>query len=192
VQDNFILYEPTGVQDILAGLSRQIKAIAFAITYASDDGQSYSQNAMWGGADVLHKIGAALDDLAELPLPTLEELGSDQDIASVAQIRMRNRKAEDLLYRIRKLGQFQRIELAETLQQAFRSMGGLERQLIELDADNLDDRCRNVLKSLRETCTGSVNHLEASIGELRRLNEVVSKILPIVEEIQQADDSPPN
>jgi len=183
--DNFILYEPVGVQDILAGLSRQVKAVAFSVSYATDDGASYSQNAMWGASDILHKVAAAMDDLAELPLPALDELGSDLEIARVAQVRMKGRKAEDLILRLRQLGQFQRIELTDALQQAFRSMGELERRLIELDADTLDDRCRDILKALRGACTTSLTRLEASLGELRRLNDTVARILPVVEELQQ-------
>jgi hypothetical protein len=187
MQDNFILYEPTGVQDILSGLSRQVKAVAFGVSYATDDGMSYTQNALWGMSDILHKVAAAMDDLAELPLPSLDELGSDQDIANVAQVRMRNRKAEDLVYRIKQLGQFQRVELAEELQHAFRSMSGLERQMLELDSDHLDDACRDVLRKLRQSCSDTVTRLEASLGELRRLNEVVANILPVVDLVQQED-----
>ena len=185
---DFILYEPTGVQDILAGLSRQVKAVAFSVSYATDDGMSYSQNALWGASDILHKVAASMDDLAELPLPSLDELGSDIEIAKVAQVRMKGRVAEDLLFRIRRLGQFRRAELSEVLQGAFRSMTGLERQLIELDADTLDDRCRDILKGLRSACSESVTNLEASLNELRRLNDAVAGISTVVEDIQKSDE----
>ena len=185
---SFILYEPSGVQDILAGLSRQVKAVAFSVSYATDDGMSYSQNALWGASDILHKVAASMDDLAELPLPSLDELGSDIEIAKVAQVRMKGRVAEDLLFRIRQLGQFRRAELSDVLQQAFRSMTDLERQLIELDADTLDDRCRDILKALRFTCSDSVTNLEASLAELRRLNDAVAGISSVVDEIHQSNE----
>lgn len=185
---DFILYEPTGIQDILAGLSRQVKAVAFSVSYATDDGMSYSQNALWGASDILHKVAASMDDLAELPLPSLDDLGSDVEIARVAQVRMKGRVAEDLLFRIRQLGQFRRAELSDVLQKAFRSMTGLERQLIELDADTLDDRCRDILKGLRTSCSESVIQLEASLAELRRLNDAVAGISSVVEEIQQSNE----
>lgn len=188
MQDQFVLYEPSGVQDILAGLSRQVKAVAFGVSYATDDGMSYTQNALWGMSDILHKVAAAMDDLVELPLPSLEELGGDAEIARVAQIRMRNRKAEDLLFRIRQLGRFQRVDLTERLQAAFRKMGEVERGLLELYIDDADEDLIAKVKALKGASTEAVETLEASLGDLRMLNSQVAQIHPIIEEVQEDQD----
>ncbi len=188
MQDQNIYQQPEGVQDILASLSRQIKAIAFGVAYASDEGMSHAHNALLGMSDLLHRVAAGIDDLAELPLPTLDELGDEARLVQVAYKRMQQRTAEDLYYRIRQLGSYQRVDLLNNLRDAFQKMNNVEQGLKELYVDDADEDLIAKVTALKGTSAEAVQTLEASLGELQRLNNQVAQILPIIKEVQNDEN----
>lgn len=188
MQDQTVFPDPQGVQDILAALSRQIKAVAFGVCYATDDGMSYTQNALWGMSDILHKVAAGIDDLAELPLPTLEELGDEARLVRLARLRISNNRAADLLYRIRQLGSFQRVDLINNLRTSYQKTCEVEEglgELVELFVYQGNDDLVGKIHEVKNSSAEAVQTLEASLGELRRLNSQVAQILPVIEEVQQ-------
>ena len=165
---------------ILAGLSRQVKSVALGMLSVSE-ATEFNRSAMWGGGDILGNIALALDDIAALPLPTLNQLGEDAKLLSVAQLRIENRNASELIDRIKQLRPFQLSSLPEKLQQTLSAVATLEKGLIHLDVDSLDEGCRDALRMIRQQSRGISNHLESCIAELRHQNDCISKMLNALE-----------
>ncbi len=170
----------TGLPDILAGLSRQIKSVALGMLSVAE-ATEFNRSAMWGGGDILGNVAHALDDIASLPLPTLNELGEDAELIQIAQLRIENRNATELIHRIKQLRPFQMSSLPEKLQQTLSAVATLEKGLIHLDTDSLNEACRDALRTIRQQVRGISLHLESCIAELRHQNDCVSKMLNTLE-----------
>jgi hypothetical protein len=170
----------TGLPDILAGLSRQVKSVALGMLSAAE-ATEFNRSALWGGGDILGSVAFALDDIASLPLPTLSELGEEADLMRVTQLRIENRNATALLHRIKQLRPFQISSLPGKLQDALSAVATLEEGLIHLDVDGLDEACRDALRMIRQQTRGISVHLESCIAELRHQNDCVSKVLNTLE-----------
>ena len=170
----------TGLPDILAGFSRQIKSVALGMLSVAET-TKFNRSAMWGGGDILGNVALALDDIAALPLPTLSELGEDVELIRVAQLRIENRNATELIHRIKQLRPFQISSLPEKLKQTLSAVAMLEDGLIHLDTDSLDEVCRGALRMIRQQTRGISLHLESCMAELRHQNDCISKMLNTLE-----------
>ena len=169
-----------GLTDLLAGLSRQVKSVALGMLSVAE-ATEFNRSALWGGGDILGNVALALDDMAALPLPSLNELGEDTDLIRVTQLRVENRNATELIHRIKQLRPFQVSSLPEKLRQTFTAIESLEKSLIHLGVEGLDEGCRDALRLIRQQTSGISDHLENCIAELRHQNDCVSTILNTLE-----------
>lgn len=168
------------IADLLFTISCQIRAVALGLVNAGEETE-FNRNALRGCREILNGNASALDDISALPLPAIIELGDEAKLLGVAQLRIENRRASDLIERVKRLGDLRSSNLSERLSGALDQAEALSCDLNDIDTEGLDDRCYEILKNIRQRSSDIAKHVESCIAEVRYQHDSISSVLTALE-----------